>query len=80
MTTDEILVTLQEIFRRVLRRPGIELREDMSAKDVDGWDSLSNMVIISEIEKTFGIRFPFREIVRMRDVGDLCRSVAAKIE
>lgn len=43
----------------------------MSAEDLDEWDSLSNMIIISEIEKKWGVHFKLRDIVRMKNIGDM---------
>lgn len=45
---------------------------------MDGWDSLTNMLLISEVEKAFGVRFTFRDIVKLKDVGDLCRAIITK--
>lgn len=78
METTDLLKTLNEIFRRVLKREEIILTEDTTAHDLDGWDSLTNMVLLSEVEKVFEVRFTFRQIVKMKNVGDLCRAIADK--
>ena len=62
-TTAEILEALNGIFRHVLKNESLNLTETTTAHDVDGWDSLTNMLLISEVEKAFGGRFNFREIV-----------------
>ena len=38
------------------------------------------MLLISEVEKAFGVRFNFREIVKMKNVGDLCAAIANKMK
>ncbi|WP_287679860.1 acyl carrier protein [Bacteroides sp.] len=78
METTELLEILNEIFRKVLKRDDITLTEDTTARDVDGWDSLTNMVLISEIENKFGVRFTFRDIVKLKNVGDLCHAIMNK--
>lgn len=78
MQTTELLEILSGIFRKVLKRDDILLTENTTAHDVDGWDSLTNMVLISEIEKTLDLRFTFREIVKLKNVGDLCHAIADK--
>lgn len=78
MTYSEIMETLTSIFRRVLKREDIILNETTTANDVDGWDSLTNMTLMAETEKYFGIRFSFREIMKLRNIGDLCRLVSEK--
>ena len=74
----EILNTLTGIFRHVLKREDIELKEETTAHDVEGWDSLTNMLLINEIEKTYHIRFTFRNIAKMKNVGDLCQKIEEK--
>lgn len=78
METTELLEILNVLFRKVLKRDDITLTEDTTAHDVDGWDSLTNMVLISEIENKFGMRFTFREIVKLKNVGDLCHAIMNK--
>ena len=78
MQTTELLENLSQIFRKVLKREDTTLTESTTARDVDGWDSLTNMLLISEVEKAFGVRFTFRDIVKLKDVGDLCRAIITK--
>lgn len=78
METTESLKLLNEIFRRILKKEEIILTEGTTAHDVDGWDSLTNMTLLSEVEKVFKIRFTFREMVKLKNVGDLCRAIADK--
>lgn len=78
METKELLEILNGIFRKVLKRDDITLTEDTTAHDVEGWDSLTNMVLLTEIEKKFGVRFTFREIVKLKNVGDLCQTILNK--
>lgn len=80
MNNEEILKTLDQVFCKVLKRDNITLTETTTANDVEGWDSLTNMLLISEIEKTFQPHFSFREIVRLKNVGDLCAAIARKTE
>ena len=80
MNNEDILKTLDQVFRKVLKRDNITLNETTTANDVEGWDSLTNMLLISEIEKTFQLHFSFREIVRLKNVGDLCAAIARKTE
>lgn len=78
METKELLEILNGIFRKVLKRDDITLTEETTAHEVDGWDSLTNMVLLTEIEKKFGVRFTFREIVKLKNVGDLCQTILNK--
>lgn len=78
MDKNHLIGQLQEIFYTILKKNDFLLSEETTAKDIQGWDSLSNMLIITEIEKKYSIRFSFREIVKMRNVGDLCQAIITK--
>ena len=43
----------------------------MSAQDIENWDSLHHIQLISELERAFGIKFKLREVLSMKNVGDL---------
>lgn len=60
---------MQEILRRVFDDDEIEVRDEMTAGDVDGWDSLQHINIIVETERAFGIRFLTAEISRLKEPG-----------
>lgn len=71
MKKEEILQQLSLIFEQVLKRSDLKIDYNMSAEDIDVWDSLTNMTIISEIEKKWGVHFKLRDIVRMKNIGDM---------
>lgn len=71
MNQEQILAELQQIFCEVLKRDNIIINETSTSNDVEGWDSLTHMIIISKIEKHFGIMFNFRELMKLKNVGDL---------
>lgn len=71
MEKEEILQQLTLIFEQVLKRSNLKIDYNMSAEDIDEWDSLTNMTIISEIEKKWGVHFKLRDIVRMKNIGDM---------
>jgi acyl carrier protein len=80
MEKTEVLATLEKIFSEVLKCPDIKLDYSMTTKDVDGWDSITNMMIISDVEKHYGIHLKLREIIKMKDVGGLCDVIMERAE
>ena len=76
MTTIE---RLTEIFRMVFDDDSIEIRPDMTANDVDGWDSLSHVNLITTIEAKFNILFTQKELLKQRNVGDLLADIEKKV-
>lgn len=71
MEKEEILQQLTLIFEQVFKRSNLKIDYNMSAEDIDEWDSLTNMTIISEIEKKWDVHFKLRDIVRMKNIGDM---------
>ena len=76
MTT---LEKLNGIFRTVFDNDDLDIRPEMTANDVDGWDSLSHVNLILAVEKGFGIRFTQRELLTFKNVGDLLKCIESKI-
>lgn len=71
MDEPQIYVRLAEIFQDVFDEDSIEVTPELSAKDIDGWDSLTHIRLILTIEKAFKIKFSTSEIGKMENVGDL---------
>jgi acyl carrier protein len=65
-----VYARLTEIFEEVFDEE-IKLTPELSAKDVDGWDSLTHIRLILTIEKRFSIKFSTSEIGKLENVGDL---------
>ncbi len=80
MNQEQILAELQQIFCEVLKRDNIIINETSTSNDVEGWDSLTHMIIISKIEKHFGIMFNFRELMKLKNVGDLRDVIQTKMK
>lgn len=75
----EIQQELNNVFREVFNNPGIQIQDEMSSKDIAGWDSFSHMNLISAIEIHFGIEFTQREVLSLNTVGDLRKLVERKV-
>lgn len=78
MERKEIMAELEKIFAEALQEEQVTLTDETTAADVEGWDSVSNMIIISEAEKHFGLKLKLREIIRMKNVGALCDLIVEK--
>jgi acyl carrier protein len=77
--TEEIDQTLTEVFRDVFDDDTIVLRPDLSAKDVEGWDSLTHIRLLLTIERQFHIKFTVTEVGELKNVGGLTDLIQAKI-
>lgn len=70
---------LQEIFRDVFDDDEIELFDEMTADDVDDWDSLSHVNLILRIEKEFNVKFTVDEITDTENVGQFINLINEKL-
>ena len=78
MERKELEKKLTSIFRKVFNVDTLELSGELTANDVEGWDSLSHMILIAEIENDLSIRFKLKELNRMRNVGDMLDIIESK--
>lgn len=69
---------LNAVFREVFDDETLSVRDETTADDVDGWDSLSHVNLILAVETRFAIRFTQREVLTFRNVGDLRRCIESK--
>ena len=62
---------LSDIFKVLFNRPDLELNDNLTAKEVPGWDSFNHVNLIINIEEEFGVRFSNDEVGGMQNVGNL---------
>jgi len=79
MDEAQIFSRLTEIFEDVFDDDTIKLTPELSAKDVDGWDSLTHIRLLLTIERAFKIKFSTSEIGKLENVGDLVGLIKAHI-
>jgi acyl carrier protein len=72
MRPHDVLTDVTNICREVFNEPELEVSSETTAKDVAGWDSMTNLFLIDSIEQRFGMKFTLDEILHARNVGELC--------
>ena len=78
MIKEEITGNLKSVFQKVFEENDITITREMTAQDIESWDSLHHIQLISEVERAFGIKFKLREVLSMKNVGDLIDLIHAK--
>lgn len=78
MDEPQIYARLDEIFQDVFDEDSIKVTPELSAKEVDGWDSLTHIRLILTVEKAFKIKFSTSEIGKLENVGDLVTLIKAR--
>ena len=62
-------------FRETFEDHTLELSPEMTATDVENWDSFNHINLVIAIETAFDITFATKEIAAMQNVGDLITSL-----
>lgn len=75
MNRNEILAKINEIAKDVFDNDEVELTEATTAADIEEWDSLSHLSLVSDIEDEFGIRFTLAEVSGSKNVGELVDAI-----
>ena len=71
MSREEILKKVNDIFHDVFDDDSIVVVEETTADDVEDWDSLMHITLISEVESAFGVKFQMKDVVGMKNVGEM---------
>ena len=74
---NEIYERLNQVFADVFDED-ITVNASTTADDIEDWDSLTQITLISAIEEEFGMKFSMKEVVGMNNVGELAEIVAAR--
>jgi acyl carrier protein len=75
----ELQDKLNRIFCEVFDDDDIRITPEMTANDVDGWDSLSHVNLIVAVESKFKITFSQKELLTFKNVGGLLDSIRSKM-
>ena len=65
----DVRTQAQEVFRQVFDDPDIELRDEMTANEIPGWDSLTHINLMVATEKRFKVKFATAEISKLKADG-----------
>ncbi len=79
MSLDAIYRKLTQILQDVFDDDALVARSDLTADQVDGWDSFAHLRLIFAVEKAFGVSFAASQISGLQNVGDLAQLINSKI-
>lgn len=72
---DPIMEQLNQVFQVVFADENLRVTETTIPEEVDGWDSLQHINLLSMLEEEFGIQFDVDQIVSMENVGDIVKAI-----
>ena len=71
MDTREIFTRLNRVFQDVFDDDSISVTPNTTADDIEDWDSLEHITLISAVEREFRMKFKMGEISSMKNVGEM---------
>lgn len=79
MNVNGIIKEVNDVFKDVFDNDTIVINYETTAKDIEDWDSLTHIQLVVAVEKHFRIRFTSSEILKFKNVGEMCESIALKL-
>lgn len=79
MNREEVLFTLNDVFKEVFDDNTIMIKDETTAKDIEDWDSLEHINLILAVEQCFGIKFSMLEVTQIKNVGEMIDIICYKI-
>jgi len=78
MTRQEIFEKLNEVFSDVFDED-IVVNDKTTAADIEDWDSLTHITLISEVEDAFGIKLSMKAVLDMKNVGEMVDIIQQRV-
>lgn len=66
----EIIKILEPHYREILEEPNLNLTRELTADDVDTWDSLNHILLIIKCEEVLKIKFNAEELSDLINFGE----------
>ena len=79
MNEQQIFDAVQNIFRDNFDDDALVVTRATTAEDIEDWDSLEQINLLTAIEKKFNIKFKLADVRGLKDVGDLLDLVARMV-
>jgi len=74
-----IIAEINKIFMEILELSDIEIKLEDQIGDIEGWDSLNHMRLITAIEEHFKIKFQLNELINFIDIQSIYDSIKEKV-
>ena len=78
MNEKQILQRLNRVFREVFDDDSLVITPQTTADDIEDWDSLEHITLISAVESEFRMRFKMNEVSTMKNVGEMIDIIAVR--
>ena len=75
----DIFEKVVEVIKETLENKKLHIKPETSAEDIDEWDSLTHLQLISALEAQFKISFALGELQELQNVGDMVKLIEVKV-
>lgn len=65
------MLTLKELVAKVLDIDKEILNDESSPENIPSWDSFNGLMMVSELENNFNVKFTLNEIVAVKNLKDI---------
>lgn len=83
MQSDQRLADIHDklttIFRDVFDDDNLVLTPELTAADVDEWDSLNHIRLVVSVERAFAVTFSAAQVGRLKNVGEFVELIVTKL-
>lgn len=80
MTREAAYEKLNEVFRDVFDDETIVVNDATTSNDIEDWDSLEHINLVSAVEQAFGIKFSMGQVVTMKNVGEMVDIILGQVD
>ena len=80
MSIEEVFNGVQDIFRDIFDEDDMIIEDSTNSDDIEDWDSLNHINLVSAIEKEFKIKFALGELTTLKDVGAMVDLMVEKLK
>jgi len=74
-----ILEELQPLFRDILDQPNLRITRESNSSNVEGWDSLAHINLVTAIEQEYNVKFSIDELLVLKNVGEMVDLMEIKL-
>jgi acyl carrier protein len=79
MTKEDMFGQVQEIFRDIFDVDDLVITDSTNSDEIEDWDSLNHINLVSAIEQEFGVKFTLVELVSLKSVGEMIDLMTFKV-
>ncbi len=79
MTKEDMFGQVQEIFRDIFDVDDLVITDSTNSDEIEDWDSLNHINLVSAIEQEFGIKFTLIELISLKNVGEMIDLMTSKV-